>query len=115
MSEAHEGQPTGVVLETDALEIVIAKAICADDHLMCTYPDCGCKVIPTRMPAVMALVENAIKTARDDEAGKIEAWLRADADNPDGESFFMPEEIADSIKSRAYRTDSGRRLLSEGK
>lgn len=74
-----------------------------------------------------------IDTARDDEAGKIEAWHRSeqrryqsDANRlTTAESFDAADMAsakatahqlaADSIKSRAYRTDSGRRLLSEGK
>ena len=51
----------------------IAVAMCGDDHLACTYPDCGCKKIPARMPAVMALV-TSYADARGREGAEAEGW-----------------------------------------
>ena len=44
----------------------IALAMCGDDHLTCTYPDCGCKIVPSRLPAVMAIVDALVLSARAD-------------------------------------------------
>lgn len=44
--------------EPSASEMVaaVAKAMCGDDHLRCSYPDCSCKIIPARLPSVIAAV-----------------------------------------------------------
>jgi hypothetical protein len=71
----------------DDIEIPVAKAICGDDHLQCTYPDCGCKVIPRRLPAVMALIESALTAARGE-------WKSIDSAPKDGTRVLLwcPED-----------------------
>lgn len=42
---------------SEVMRTKIARAMCGDDHLQCTYPECKCNVIPRRLPAVIAIIE----------------------------------------------------------
>jgi hypothetical protein len=60
----------------------LAQAVCGDDHLMCSWPTCGCKQTKRKINAVALVVsehlddiENRISdalaiTRRDDDAGR---------------------------------------------
>jgi hypothetical protein len=34
----------------------LARAVCGDDHLMCTWPECGCKSTKRKINAVAEVV-----------------------------------------------------------
>lgn len=47
----------------EALQLQLARAVCGDDHLECSWPGCGCKMTKRKIAAVIKVVA-ALKTAK---------------------------------------------------
>lgn len=41
----------------------LAQAVCGDDHLACSWPNCGCKVTKKKINAVALVVSAALDDA----------------------------------------------------
>lgn len=41
------------------LALKIAQAVCGDDHLTCSWPDCGCKSTKRKINAVALVITEA--------------------------------------------------------
>ena len=94
----------------------IARAMCGDDHLACTYPDCGCKTVPSRLPAVLAIVESvraAGKQEGREEAAKIadaygaRARAQAEASMAKGEVLLGHPQLSGMTIAAAIRAKEG--------
>jgi hypothetical protein len=49
----------------DELSRQIAHAVCGDDHLTCTWPDCGCRTTKQRINAVALVVGTELSRIMD--------------------------------------------------
>lgn len=66
---------TGQYLEplTDEFARRLAQAVCGDDHLVCSWPNCGCRATKSKINAVAAVVA--------EELGSIRCRVRSALDN----------------------------------